>query len=116
MSDCTDKTKPISGASREVTLGVAPLTIAALLAAATPSGSVSPLAKRITISFDVAPAGVTDPIARIARDGAFVLTDTKGERIIQASKVALSEEQFPALMRARVGTIAAFVEQFEVEA
>lgn len=115
MSDCTDQTKPISGASREVTLTTASQTIAALLAAATPSGAVSPLAKRIMISFDIAPAGVNDPIARIARDGAFVLSDTKGERIIQASKVALTKEQFPALMRARVGTVKAFVEQFDIE-
>ena len=116
MSDCTDKTKPISGTSREVTLTTTPQTIAQLLAAASPSGAVNTLAKQITIAFDIAPDGVNDPVARIARDGSFALTDTKGERIIQTSKVALTKEQFPALMRARVGTVPAFVEQFDIEA
>lgn len=117
MGDCTDKTKPIAGASRTITLTETPLNIAALLAAATPPGAISPspAATRIIISFNIAPDGVGDPIARISRDGSFTLTSTTGERILQASKIALTVEQFGSIMRSKTGSITAMAEQFEVE-
>jgi len=113
MGDCTDKTKPIAGASRTITLTQTPATIATLLAAA--GGAVSPLAKRIMISFNIAPDGIDDPIARISRDGSFVLTATTGERILQAKKVALTKEQFGSKMRSKIGDVEAFAEQFDIE-
>lgn len=115
MGDCTDNTKPIAGASRQVTLTETPLTVAALLAAASPVGSVIGSAVRITLAFNLPTTGQAAILARISRDGAFTLTATQGERILAGQKVALTLEQFPAEMRSVVGTVEAYLEQFELE-
>lgn len=113
---CTTKTKPITGFSRTITLDTTDRTITTLLASAAPSaGTVSPAAKRITLTFNLAKAGQGTIIARIARDGTFVLTATDGERIFSGQPVELTLLQFASKMRAVSGTVEAYLEQFDEE-
>ena len=106
---CTDKTKPINGASAALTITGTASTLATL------GLTVNPDAERIVVSFNMAVAGTRDPIARLARDDGFSLSATEGEPIVQASKIELTKEQFGALFIATSGTVDVFVEQFEIE-
>jgi len=108
---CTNNTKPIDGSSDTITLTTTPQDLTTMLGAALP-----PNATRALIHFNLAPAGKTDPIARMAKDINFTLSATEGAGIPQGKIEPLTKEQFGTLFRSVTDTIDAFVEFFELEA
>lgn len=107
---CTDNTKPIDGSSATITLTTTPQDLSTMLGVALPTN-----AKRALVHFNMAPAGKTDPIARMAKDINFSLSATEGAPIQQARTIPLTKEQFDTLFRSVTGTINAFVEFFDTE-
>ena len=108
---CSNNTKPIDGSSKAIQLTTTPRDLAFMIGGPVPSA-----AKRAVIHFDLAPAGNTDPLGRMARDINFVgLSATVGEPIYQAKKKILSLEQMDSKFRSVTGTIDAYVEFFETE-
>ena len=110
MGDCTDNTKPIVGSSDTIILTTTPQDLLTMLGATLPTN-----AKRALVHFNMAPAGKTDPIARMAKDINFSLSATEGAPIQQARTIPLTKEQFGTLFRSVSDTIDAFVEFFDVE-
>ena len=108
---CSNKKKPIDGSSDPITLTTAPQDLATMLGASLPTN-----AKRAVIHFDLAIAGQPSPLGRMTRDINFILSATVGEPIFQAIPKVLTEEQLDALFRSVSGTVAAFVEFFDIEA
>ena len=104
---CVDNNKPISGASGSITLDQTDQTLDGM--GVTPH----PNATSIRIDFDLAPAGQTNPIGRMKRDTAFVLSATAGEQIFGGSKKVLSIDEFLSEFRAVGQDITAYVSQFE---
>lgn len=107
---CSNNTKPIDGSSTPIQLTTTPRNLVTMIGGAIPTN-----AKRAVIHFDLAPAGKTDPLGRMARDINFSLTAEVGEPIYQAKKKILSKEQFDSLFRSVTTTIDAFVEFFDTE-
>ena len=111
MSECTDNTKPISGTSKEVTIGGSADTIEGH-----GSYTLDPLAKEIRISADLELDKLSDIIARFSRDPSFgTLTASTGNPMLRADVIILTKEQFLAKFINTQGDIKVFVEQFEFE-
>lgn len=110
MSECTDNTKPISGASKTVTIGGTAKTIEAH-----GSYTFDPLAKEVRISFDLELDKLNDIIARFSRDPSFVPSASTANPAFRADVIILTKEQFLGKFINTQGDIDVFVEQFEFE-